>query len=228
MNNMKVMILEDEAIIALEIQRVIMKLGYEVTSKPTSYEDAIKSVSENRPDIAILDIDLSKSQSSKNGIQTAKEIINSFDIPIIFLTGNSDVSTLEEASSIEPISYINKPFKRDDIKTALFFAQKYLEKRTSKIIKKIGYGYYYNLNKKLLYQNDEIIKLSNNENKLLKLLLDADGQIVTMEEIEYEVWSNNAVGNSSLRTLIYRLRNKLGHGLVDTIQAVGCRLVIKK
>lgn len=67
----KILVVEDEIIVALDIEKTLLKLGFKVTNKVTNYDDAIKSVKKNKPDIVLMDIKL---KNSKDGIETAKDI----------------------------------------------------------------------------------------------------------------------------------------------------------
>ncbi len=119
MDKIDILIVEDEAIVALEIKRTILKIGFGVSNMVTNYNDALASIKEQTPDIIILDIHL---RNSKDGIETAKEIQKISNIPIIFLTAFSNDETIERAIETNPIGYIVKPFKRADIKSTLKLA----------------------------------------------------------------------------------------------------------
>jgi len=126
MNKNKILIVEDEIFIALDIKATVEDLGYCVTKLATDYDDALKSIIENEPDIILMDINLGK---SKNGIEISKSIKKIKDIPIIFLTAFADDKTLYEAMMTEPSGYVTKPFKRSQIKSALALAKvKHLSK----------------------------------------------------------------------------------------------------
>jgi len=82
----------------------------------------------------------------------------------------------------------------------------------------------YNLkNQQLVYKNT-IIKLSNKEHTLLKLLLESRKKVLTLEHMEYKIWPSKSVKDSTRRTFIYRLNHKLKHRLVKTIPGVGYQL----
>lgn len=105
----KILIVEDDMIIAANISLQLSKLGYEVTGIESRGEDAINHALENRPDIILMDIQL---KGKLNGIDTAKEIQNTADIPLIYLTANSDEASFQKAKETHPYAFISKPFNK--------------------------------------------------------------------------------------------------------------------
>ena len=96
-------------IIAANLSLQLTSLGYEVTGIESRGEEAITHAIKNTPDILLLDINL---KGKIDGIETAKEIQKHQDIPIIYLTANSDEATFEKAKSTHPKAFITKPFNR--------------------------------------------------------------------------------------------------------------------
>lgn len=117
---LKIMIVEDEIIVAKDIQRILKKLGYEAFDPFSNGKKALDAVEKLNPDLILLDINLKSSEI--DGIQVADQIHQNFQIPFIFLTAFSDKSTLERAKLTEPYGYIIKPFEEDDIRTAIEIA----------------------------------------------------------------------------------------------------------
>jgi CheY-like chemotaxis protein len=87
MNKAKILVVEDEAIVAMDIADTLRKLGHEVTATVPSGERAIASIQENRPDLIIMDVGL---EGEMDGIQTAEQIRAQFSIPVIYLTAFVD------------------------------------------------------------------------------------------------------------------------------------------
>jgi len=114
-----ILVVEDEAIVAKDIQNSLKKLGYTVPSVENSGEDAIESAGQHRPDLVLMDIML-KGQIS--GIEAADQIKKRYEIPVIFLTAYADESTLSKAKVTEPYGYIIKPFKEIDLHTSIEMA----------------------------------------------------------------------------------------------------------
>lgn len=111
-----ILVVEDESIVAKDIQNSLKKLGYSVMGTTASGEDALKLVSESQPDIVLMDIML---KGSMSGIEAASLIKAKYDIPVIYLTAYADENTLNKAKVTEPHGYIIKPFKEVDLHTAI-------------------------------------------------------------------------------------------------------------
>ena len=112
----KILVVEDEMIIAAKISMQLTNLGYEVTGILPRGEQAIQQVKENMPDIILLDINL---KGELDGIETARQVQLLADIPIIYLTANSDEATFNRAKPTRPSAFISKPFKQLDLQRAI-------------------------------------------------------------------------------------------------------------
>ncbi|MBI4699361.1 MAG: response regulator, partial [Nitrospirae bacterium] len=103
----RVLIVEDEIIIAEDIKDALLKLGYEVPAVLHSGEEAIRASEELRPDIVLMDIIL---KGVVDGFTAAEQITGLFGIPLIFLTAHADAKTFERAKVTNPYGYLLKPF----------------------------------------------------------------------------------------------------------------------
>lgn len=112
----RILIVEDEAIVALEIQDRLMTMGYQVCGIAPSGEKAIALAGASVPALILMDIKL---KGKLNGIETAKIIKEKLDIPFIFITAFSDESTLEQIKKIYHYEYLLKPFEEDELKAAI-------------------------------------------------------------------------------------------------------------
>jgi CheY-like chemotaxis protein len=113
MVNAKVLVVEDEKIIALDIKMLLQKAGYEVVGIADSYEEAIHKVQEELPDIILMDIIL---KGYYNGIDAAHKITGEYDIPIIYLTALSNDDTFLDARlEGKPFAYLVKPLKDEEL-----------------------------------------------------------------------------------------------------------------
>jgi DNA-binding response OmpR family regulator len=227
MSKIKILIVEDETIVALDIKSALTKLGFFVLSTVTNYDDAMECVTNNEVDVILMDINLDNSK--KDGIDTAKDILKLRNIPIIYLTAYSDDDTIRRAIQTNPIGYLTKPFKRDELKSTILLGLYKINQSNKSDMniacKNLGYDYYYDLEEDNLYFKKMPIQLGIKERILLKLLIDADGAIVSFENLEYEIWPDGPVSESSLRTLLYRLRSKFEYKLIETIPSFGCKLI---
>jgi PAS domain S-box-containing protein len=109
----RILVVEDESIVAEDIRRTLIKLGYAVPAVVSSGEMAIKKAEEHVPDLILMDIML---KGELDGIEAAKQISSKFNIPVVYLTAFSDEKILERAKLTEPFGYIIKPFKDRELK----------------------------------------------------------------------------------------------------------------
>ena len=119
MNPIKILVVEDEVIVAEDIGFRLKKLGYIVTATVASGEEAIEKVAENRPDLVLMDIVL---KGDMDGVTAAEKIRNRVDIPTVFLTAYADDKTLQRAKLTNPFGYIIKPFQQNDLRVAIEIA----------------------------------------------------------------------------------------------------------
>ena len=103
----KVMIVEDESIIALDIKNSLTRLGYAVTGVAASGDVALTKIREERPHLVLMDIHL---KGDMNGIEVSRIIKSDFQLPVIYLTANADNSTFQSAQGTNPHAYLLKPF----------------------------------------------------------------------------------------------------------------------
>lgn len=116
---LKVLVLEDEHEIALDIKETLEEFGYLVTDTVSSGEEALASIRQQQPDLALCDI---KINGYRDGIQTANEIKKIVDIPIIFLTAHFERELLDRAKETKPVNYILKPFSEERLRIAIELA----------------------------------------------------------------------------------------------------------
>ncbi len=108
MSAKRIMVVEDEAIVALDLQSKLEDKGYEVPAILATGEDAIKRAGELLPDLILMDINLA---GQLDGTQAAEQIHKQYDIPVVYLTAFSDEKTLERAKGAAPFGYMLKPFE---------------------------------------------------------------------------------------------------------------------
>lgn len=130
MSTIKILVVEDEMIIAGNICDNLEELGYEVFEPAISYTEAINSMERELPDIAILDVQLS---GVKTGIDVAKVIREKYNFPFIFLTSNSDKATVDEAKEVMPPAYLIKPFSKEELYSSIEIALHNYSKKVGEI-----------------------------------------------------------------------------------------------
>lgn len=112
----KILIIEDEMIIAANISLQLTNLGYKITGLIPRVNDVLPSIIQNVPDIILLDINLN---DDIDGIELAHIIQKNYKIPIIFLTANADNTHFKRAKATNPYAFITKPFKKIDLQRAI-------------------------------------------------------------------------------------------------------------
>jgi DNA-binding NtrC family response regulator len=112
MGNTKVLIVEDESILALTLMRIIEKEGYEVACIIDYAEEVMEAIQKHQPNLILMDIFL---KGPMNGVEVTKEINEKYQLPVIYITGNSDESTYEAAMITEPFAYMEKPIHRSEL-----------------------------------------------------------------------------------------------------------------
>ncbi|MEG4010702.1 MULTISPECIES: putative bifunctional diguanylate cyclase/phosphodiesterase [unclassified Microcoleus] len=119
MPNKKILIVEDESIIAEDISDSLISLGYRITDIAYSGEEAIQSATQSRPDLVLMDVNL---QGEIDGITAAEVIRSRLAIPVIYLTAYADENTLRRVNSTKPFGYIVKPFEEKNLHTTIQIA----------------------------------------------------------------------------------------------------------
>ena len=108
MGTIRLMVVEDETIVSLDLQSRLRSMGYEIVDAVGTGEEAIAKAGEHRPDLVLMDVGL---RGNIDGVQAAEQIKKSYQIPVIYLTASSDERTIQRAKLTEPFGYILKPFE---------------------------------------------------------------------------------------------------------------------
>lgn len=119
MEQKRILIVEDEVIVAMTLEAVLHKLGYGVAGAVTNGPDAIRIAGEEMPDLVLMDIRL---EGPMDGIEAATRISTRYGIPVVYLTAHSDQTTLSRAIHTQPYGYLLKPFRERDLYTTIEMA----------------------------------------------------------------------------------------------------------
>lgn len=125
-----IVLVEDELIIAEDMTNILEKIGYNVIGVAIDFNEAIEILETEKPDLILLDINLS---GKRDGIDLAAEINKRFSIPFIFTTSYTDTATLERAKYVNPVNYLVKPFKKEQLYTAIEIAIFNMAKKSDSI-----------------------------------------------------------------------------------------------
>ena len=119
MSPVKILIVEDELIIAEDLKEILRELDYRVIGIASDIQGARDILDRELPDIALLDIQL---RDGDNGVDLAKYIRSNYRLPIIFITSYSDKETVNRAKQVKPDGYLVKPFEKGDIFSSIEIA----------------------------------------------------------------------------------------------------------
>jgi len=120
-----IIVVEDEAIIARDIQSTLIRLGYLVPPPVASCAEALEAVHRHRPDLVLMDIRI---QGGVDGIETGARIRDAYGTPLVYLSSYSDATTMATAKAGGALGYLLKPFREHDLKAAVGLA---LQKRST-------------------------------------------------------------------------------------------------
>jgi len=132
----RILVIEDEAIVAADIQDRLEALGYEVAGWGTTGAEALDLARSSKPDLILMDIML---KGPMNGIQAAHLVRVELSLPVIFLTANSDEAVLEQAKISEPFAYLLKPFEERQLRTNIEMAlyKSRMERERERLMKEL-------------------------------------------------------------------------------------------
>jgi PAS domain S-box-containing protein len=116
----KIIVVEDERILAEDIKDMLMGFGYRVPAVVSTGQEAIKAVHKLQPDLVLMDVMLR--ESSFDGIETAMRLKDRYNVPVVYLTAYADDETLDRAKTTEPFGYIIKPFEERELRTTVEMA----------------------------------------------------------------------------------------------------------
>jgi CheY-like chemotaxis protein len=115
-NGVQILVVEDEAIIAMDILDMLRKIGCVDSEVADSGEESIQKVARHRPHLVLMDIRL---KGSMDGIQAAKQIFYKYDVPVIYLTAFGDEGTMKRANGTARFGYLTKPFEENELQSTI-------------------------------------------------------------------------------------------------------------
>jgi len=218
----RLMIVEDESIVAIELSDYIEDLNYEVVGIASNGEKGFKMAMEFRPDVILMDVNL---YGDEDGIDLAKRIKQEFSCAIIYITAFTDAKSLERAIETDPASYLTKPFNHKELEVAIKIALKrsVLQQDDKRGGVEIDHEFSYDPFEQQLLCRGEFVHLTKQEKALLKLLIEAKGQLVSIVDVETDLWPDKFTSESTRRGVVSRLRSKLKYQFIETVSGQGYR-----
>ena len=244
MSKYNIIIVEDDEITALNLNMSLQKHGYNIVAVCDNATVAKEEINLYKPDLIIIDISL---QESNDGIELAKVIRKKYGLPFIFLTSHSDDDIITMAKQTEPYGYIVKPFDPSSLHATIQMAifkfdmenkrieeistpkvdksnlekMLYKKRETEKPIVKFCDDYYIDINNHEIFFKEQKIKLTKKENAFLYLLVAKSGTVISFNDALQYVWKEQEATENSVRTLVWRLRNKLPSDIIKNASGIG-------
>lgn len=173
MSKKKILVVEDEAIVAKDIAVCLKKIGYEVSDTLAKGERVFDSLKKEKPDLVLMDIMLA---GDMTGIEVSSRIKKEYDIPVVFLTAYADEKTISKAKVTEPYGYVIKPFKEIDLRTSIEMALYKFKKEKEKLagIESSRLGSSSAIAKEFIYvkSNSRLVKVENENILFVEALKD--------------------------------------------------------
>ena len=244
MSKVDIIIVEDDEITALNLSMSLQKHDYNIVEICSNVIDAKSKIASHIPNLVIVDISL---QDTSDGIELAKFIKQQYNIPFIYLTSHSDDDIISLAKVTEPYGYIVKPFDPSSLHATIQMAlfkfnvensrkndlsslkidklnlEKllYSKRASDEPIVPFGDNYHLDISICETFYKGKKIKLTKKENAFLRLLVAQFGQVVSFEQATNYVWDENGATENSVRTLVWRLRNKLETDIIKNASGIG-------
>ena len=184
----------------------------------SSVKDTLKYLEDNIPEVIILDVML----GDGNGFDLYSNYIKELDISVIFLTARDDEDDIIKGLNLGAEDYMTKPFSTKEL---LVRVNKIILRKKKQSIIKVE-DIYFDIDKMIVKKNDEEVKLTSLELKILQLLFINIGKVVRRNTLLDKIWeiTGNDVDDHTLTVYLKRIREKLGTDIIITIKGIGYRI----
>lgn len=214
---MKILILEDESVLAESMREFLEDSGYEVDSFVDT-DEAYDTIYDKVYDLLLLDV---KVPGEKNGFEMLEELRkDGNETPAIFITSLTDIDDLSRGYECGACDYIRKPFDLEELKLRVEQVIKLQCFRSSEETIELPLGYTYDLKKMKLTFNSESVSLAKTETKILELLIKRRGSVVSCEMFWEEIWGE-WVDSANIRVQVGNLRKKLEKDFIKNVRGLG-------
>ncbi|MDX9744259.1 MAG: response regulator transcription factor [Arcobacteraceae bacterium] len=218
LKNKTVLFAEDDKIMKEQITEVLEMLFKKVFLAEDG-EKAYELYLRSTPDIIISDIKM----PNMNGLQLIEKIRQSdYETPVVLLTSFTEQDMLVHAVNLSIDGYIIKPLELKALISTINKAMKRMQKNQGLI--PLTHNIFYNSGTQELYHNSVVIQLGGKELELIKLLITHRARTVSKEEISAELWPFESSCDSAIKSLILRIRKKIGGDIIISVRGVGYRL----
>ncbi len=208
-----IVIVEDETITQRYLKDIFAQYGVTVSGCFDNASDTIEALKSVECDMILMDINI---KGSVDGIQLAKTILKIYTFPVVFITAHNDDETFQELLELAPYGFIEKPFSSKDVVFTLQLAyRQYLsheknakDKSVNEVREYLILNEHYSYSRplKILYHDDQPVKLSVKQTKLLDVLVQNVNHTVSYDILTSAIWQDDDIADSTLRTLVYSIR----------------------
>nr|WP_321267878.1 response regulator [uncultured Sulfurimonas sp.] len=219
LKNFTILYVEDDEMVRKSAVEYLERVAKKVLQAKDGKE-AINVWKKHKPDIIITDISMPR----LNGIDMASYIrAHDKDVQIIIATAHSDIDYLLKAVELQLVKYIIKPITKEKLLGALEKSMELIEDK-SKFNLALSPTAKYNAYEKVIYNNNEEVKLTKNETLFLDLLAHHHTRVVKYEEIEHAIWAYEGMSQDAIRSLVRGLRKKVPQDCIENISGTGYKL----
>lgn len=218
---MRVLIIEDDSIVAMHIRETVQGHNHEVVGVVKSAESAFMVARERAVDIVISDINI---EGETDGISCCKVLQESYDVSVILVSAYNDMATLQNASSLDFTGYLIKPFREDELLTLLDLITLREKRKEHPQRKKIDGAFSYCPKHQTFFKEDQVVELSQKEKSFLVALIKANGAIVSYQYLIDIIWDGEEVSDVARRQLVFRLKQKMPGFPLKLVKGVGYKL----
>lgn len=223
LKTLSIMYIEDEDSIRNDITKTLELLCSKVYPF-SSAEEALEFYNTTKPDMILSDISLGK----MSGIELAKTIRSeNKKIPIILLSAHTDTEYLLEAAKLKLVEYLTKPITFSELENSLLNGTLEILTEGNYVVE-FNDDLKYNVHQNILYENDVEKKLSASETNLLNFLIKNKHRTVSMQEIKNHIWDDPYYAtDTAFKSLLHKLRNKIGKSSIRNVSGIGYYLITK-
>jgi len=219
---MKIMLLEDEYMLLSSIKSFLLQKHHSVDAFESGKEALESFLSQKtKYDMFLLDINTPE----LSGLELLKKIRErESEAPIVMITANIDIGSIDKAYSFGCSEYLKKPFNLRELEIRI---QRLTPKTKPKQnIVQINKNYSFDLDTNNLLYKDSPVKLTKRQTALIKLLINNSGRILDYEKIKSFVWADEYVEDSTVRSLVNRLRSSVKDEFIENHRGIGYKINI--
>ncbi len=214
----KILLLEDDLILQEIIEEYLVEQGYEVECYFNG-EEALDKILSTRYDMLLLDVNVPEIDGFEIVEYIKKELKKT--TPVIFITSLTEAKNIEKAFDLGANDYLKKPFDLEELKVRI---EHHLSKFSTSDEIEVGEFIFYP-KKQILSNGKKEVELKTKEAQILQFLLEQNGNIVSFDDIIYNVWGENELPTyATIRTYIKNLRKILGSEIIENIKGEGYRI----